>query len=282
MTHTLGRYREVVPTALLTRRGLAAVGLVLVFGFACFLLGRWQWSRYDDKQVRAAAVAENYTADPVPLASVLPGPDTVLREDQAWSHVTVTGRYAVSRQLFVRGRTLESKPGLEVLVPLDIGGRLLMVDRGWVANAGNAQTLPDVAAAPSGDVTVTGWLLPSEPSRGRDLPAGQLASVNTDDARAQLGGQVVAAYLVLGAERTAAGEAPPRPTPLEQPTGDLGPHQAYALQWWATALLGVAFLVMLVRGNRQRLGSAGDAKPASGPPTQPKPKKVRIWDEEDS
>ncbi len=267
-----------VPRALLSRRGLAAVGLVLVFGFACFLLGRWQWSRYDDKQVRATAIAENYTADPVALGSVLPRPDTVLSEDQVWSHVRVTGRYAVTRQLFVRGRSLASQPGLEVLVPLEVGGRLLLVDRGWVANAENAQTLPDVPAAPSGDVTVTGWLMPSEQSRGRDLPAGQLASVNTDDARAQLGSPVYPAYLVLGEERTPSGATPARPTPLEAPTGDLGPHQAYALQWWATALLGVAFLVLLVRSNPQRLGEPDHPQ---SPPAPAKPKKVRIWDEED-
>ncbi|MGV1007376.1 MAG: SURF1 family protein [Dermatophilaceae bacterium] len=265
--------------ALLTRRGLTAVGLVLVLGFACYLLGRWQWSRYDEKQVRASAVAANYTADPVPLASVLPQSDTALREDQAWSHVTVTGRYAVSRQLLVRGRPLQGSPGMEVVVPLDVGGRLLLVDRGWVANADDAQTLPQVPAAPGGDVTVTGWLMPSEASRGHDLPSGQLASLSTDDARAQLGGVVYPAYLVLGDEHTASGAAAPRPTPLEAPTGDLGPHQAYALQWWATALLGVAFLVFLVRNNPQQFGRSAPAP--SGPARPAKPKKVRIWDEED-
>lgn len=271
-----------VTKALLTRRGLAAVGLVLVFGFACFLLGRWQWSRYDDKHVRAEAIAANYAADPVPLTTVLPRHDTVLRDDQVWSHVTMTGRYAVTRQLLVRGRTLQGQPGLEVLVPLDVGGTQLLVDRGWVANADNAQTLPDVPAAPAGDVTVTGWLMPSESSRGRELPSGQLASVNTDDARAQLGGSVYPAYLVLGDERTASGQTPARPTPLEQPTGDLGPHQAYALQWWATALLGVAFLVLLVRGNSQRLSRADGTPDSTGGTSAPaKPKKVRIWDEED-
>ena len=134
-------------------------------------------------------------------------------------------------------------------------------------------------------MTVTGWLMPSESSRGRELPSGQLASVNTDDARAQIGGQVYPAYLVLGAERTASGQTPARPTPLEAPTGDLGPHQAYALQWWASALLGVAFLVLLVRGNPQRFSQADGADAEQNPPRRTpapaKPKKVRIWDEED-
>ncbi len=261
-----------MPRALLTLRGLTVVGLVLVFGFGCYVLGRWQWSRYEDKQVRADAVALNYGANPAPLSTVLPTPDTVLREDQAWSHVTVTGRYAVDRQLLVRGRPLQSEPGMEVLVPLDVGGRLLLVDRGWVPNAETAAALPDVPPAPNGPVSVTGWLKPSEPSRGRDLPAGQLASVNVDDARAHVGAPLYSAYLVLGEERTASGATPPRPTPLERPTGDLGPHQAYAFQWWATALLGVGFLVMVARNNSERLGSAARSA---------KPKRVRIWDEED-
>jgi cytochrome oxidase assembly protein ShyY1 len=263
----------VVPAALRSRRGLAVIGLVLVFGFACYLLGKWQWSRHDDKQVRADAVAANYAAEPTSLDAVLPTTASVLREDQTWSRVTVTGRYAGQRQLYVRGRTHQSAAGLEVLAALDVGGgRVLLVARGWVANAETARELPEVPQAPGGEVTVTGWLKPSEASRGRELPAGQLASVNTDDAQAQLGGDVFEAYLVLEEERLASGASPPRPTPLEAPTGELGPHQAYALQWWATALLGVAFLVLVVRGNRPRTQPAAAAKP----------KKVRIWDEEDA
>lgn len=273
-----------VPVALLTRRGLVAIGLVLVFGFACYLLGRWQLSRHDDKQVRADAVAAHYAAEPVPLETVLPTSQTQLREDQVWTRVTVTGRYAVQGQLFVRGRSLQGQPGLEVLAPLDVGaGRLLLVDRGWVANAESAQTLPDVPAAPAGQVTVTGWLKPSEASRGRELPAGQLASVNTEDARAQVGGEVYPAYLVLENELVPSGASPPRPAALEVPTGDLGPHQAYAIQWWATALLGVAFLVLLVRGNTQRVrqGLAGRQTDVPDVPKPVKARKVRIWDEED-
>ena len=48
----------------------------------------------------------------------------------------------------------------------------------------------------------------------------------------QVGTPVLGAYVDLEVERLADGTAPPRPTALEAPDTDLGPHQAYAFQWW--------------------------------------------------
>ena len=111
------------------------------------------------------------------------------------------------------------------------------------------------------------------PARRACLPAGQLATINLEQAQAQIDGRLYAAYLVLGSESLGAGQqAPPRPAALEQPTPDRGPHFAYALQWWLTALLGAAFVVYLYR------------HPPGEPVARvkdPAPKKVRIWDEED-
>jgi len=179
----------------------------------------------------------------------------------------------VDRTLVVRTRSLASALGLEVLVPLRVGDATLLVDRGWVRMGETAAELPPFPAAPAEEVTLTGWLKPSEDDRGQDLPAGQLASINLPQAQAQTGGTLYQAYLVLDAERTASGLTPQRPTPLEPPSVDRGPHFAYALQWWLTAGLGIAFVVFLYRsrpGAEERRAAA-----------TPKPKKVRIWDEED-
>ncbi len=268
-------YGDRVPRSLLSRRIVGAVAFAVVFGLACFLLGRWQWSRFEEKDVRATALEHNYSAAPVPLRSVLPQLDTELGEPRIWTHVTVTGRYAALAPLLVRNRTLDSALGYEVLAPFQVdGGGVLMVSRGWVPNGATATDLPTVPPTPLQSLTVTGWLKPGEPDFDRSLPAGQLASVNLDDAAAALGTPVYAAYLVLQAEApTDAGAAPARPTALPAPEPDRGPHLAYAIQWWLTALLGVALLVMIISGRP----GADDAQPERAP----KPKKVRIWDEED-
>ncbi len=259
-----------------TRRLLGAVAFAIVFGLACLMLARWQLSRFEEKDARAHAVENNYHAAPVPLASVLSGPGISLREDQVWSQVTVTGVYRPP-PLLVRGRALQGTQGMEVLVPLQVdGGGLLLVDRGWVANARDARTLPDFPPAPLGPVTVTGWLKPGEPERTPGLPAGQLGSVNLDEAASQVGGRLYAAYLVLGQESPEVA----RPTPLEAPTPDRGPHFAYAIQWVLAALLGVGFVVLMVR-SRPEAVAAREAAERAAAARDPQPKKVRIWDEED-
>lgn len=269
--------------AVFTRRILGAIAFAIVFGIACFLLGEWQLSRYEAKDARASAVEANYGAPAVPLAEVLPSPSSALPEHKAWSKVTATGRYAGEHSYLVRGRTLSSSVGIEVLVPLVVqtpsGPATLMVDRGWVRLSDSAATIPDYPGAPTGEITVSGWLKPGEDDRGRDLPKGQLASVDLETVRAELGGAVYAAYLVLDHETTPSGSTPLRPTPLEAPSVDRGPHFAYALQWWLTALLGVAFVVYLYR-SRPGAAAARETKASDGRQTD-KAKKVRIWDEED-
>lgn len=251
---------------------LGGLALAIVFAAACILLGRWQWGRYEDRLVRAEAVTTHYAASPVPLDSVTAR--IPLSEEDEWLRVTATGRYASGQQLLVRNRALDGRPGLEVLVPFYLTGTLsgtLFVDRGWVANPDSAADLPPVPPAPGGDVTIEGWLRSGEPDLGKDLPAGQLASIDLAAAARQTGGgTVLDAYLELGSEQPAV----PRPEPLAAPDTDLGPHQAYAFQWWLTSLFGFVLLAYRLR--------VAAAERRESEPVAAKVKKVRIWDEEDA
>ena len=102
--------------------------------------------------------------------------------------------------------------------------------------------------APDGPVEVTGWLRVSEESLERDLPRGQLASINLGEARDALGAPLLGGYLVLDAEKTADGTTPPRPARLERPDTDIGPHQAYAFQWWLAMPVGFVLLALSFAG----------------------------------
>ena len=263
---------------LLTPRWLLGTLVAVLFGVACFYAGLWQWQRHVEQRTKVEAIAANYDATPVPLSSLEPlGP---LGLEQQWTRVTLTGTYAAGRDLLVRNRTLEQTVGFEVLTPFATDGRTILVDRGWVPNAQDAETAPPADPPPTGEVTLTGWLRTGEPQLGRDLPPPQLASISTADSRAlrpELSPDDV--YLVLGAEQppAAVGEHPVRPLP--RPEENLGPHQAYAYQWWLFMPGGLVFIVLVMR---RELAAGRDAGGSTGEPHVVKAKKVRIWDEEDA
>ena len=185
----------------------------------------------------------------------------------------------------VRNRPQNVVYGFETLVPLTLeDGTALLVDRGWVKNAERADILPDVPAAPAGRVTVTGWLRPGEPPVGEGMPPGQLASINFERAAAATGHRLRPAYLVLEGENDGSGTEPARPAPLLAPDTGLGVHFAYALQWWGASIVGfVIVIVYLRREARDELAAQESGEPVgSGRARVAKPKKVRIWDEEDA
>lgn len=259
---------------LTSRRWLGALGVALAFAVAAFFLGQWQWHRYEAKAARADRITSHYDAKPQPVESVLGADPMPLARE--WTRVTMQGRYAADHTVLVRNRPFEGTYGYEVLVPFELTtGGTVLVDRGWVQNAASAQTLPDVVPAPTGQVTVTGWLRRSEQSLGKTLPRGQLASINLPEASRQVGSPLLGAYVILEVERLPDGTAPPRPTALEAPDTDLGPHQAYAFQWWLAMAAG--FVLVWFGARREYREGLEQPVDEAAPPR----KKVRIWDEED-
>lgn len=257
--------------------------LGVVFGILTANLGLWQWHRHEAKVERRTLIETNYDAAPVAVSVLLPDPDGTFPAPEQWRRVEAQGRYAPDLQHLVRNRPHEGVYGYEVLVPLLLDdGTALVVDRGWVRNAATATTLPDVPAAPEGEVEVTGWLRPGEPDLGRDLPPGQLASVDLARLEAATGLDVLPGYAVLGTEVPAPAG---RPAPLGRPSTALGSHFAYALQWWLTVPVGLILVLVMARQTARdeaaERGGTGTGTGTGRVVAAARPRKVRIWDEED-
>lgn len=295
-------------TVLLSRRWLAALAAAIAFAGACFFLGRWQWGRYERSHALGHRITSHYSASPVPLRSVL-SPGELMPLEKEWIKVEVTGRYDAAGQLLVRNRPNQSTYGYEVLVPLEVtsggasgspaassvGALSLLVDRGWVANARTAAQRPTVPPVPSGTVTVTGWLRKGEPDVHRPPRAGELSSIDLTQAAASTQRRLYGAYAVLASERTASGAIPARPTPLDRPTAatDEGIHLSYAVQWWLGMSAGFGLVFKGVRRDvldAAYARSIGLSPPApvgrDAPDAEPvlvpsRPRKHRIWDDED-
>lgn len=270
----------------MSRRWLSMLAVAAAFAITCFYLGQWQWHRHEGKAARAQRIERHYTATPVPLSVAMPRPGATLPLPQEWTTVTATGRYDAQHAMLVRNRPNNGIYGYDVVVPLQLAnGTSLLVDRGWIPNGRTAADPSRAPATPTGEITVTGWLRRGEPSLGRQMTNGQLASINLAEAGAQSGASLYGAYLVWRTEVGTAGQRIEHAQALESPDTGQGPHLAYALQWWLAAPVGIVLVVVGARREHLDNLEAAPARGGAAPPARParpvRVKKTRIWDEED-
>lgn len=267
-----------VGRTLLSRKWLTALAVAVIFCAVCVWLGQWQYGRHEAKVQRADLVAAHYTAPPVPLLDAVPADADGLDPDREWTRVALTGRYLADEQLLARNRPTEDGVGFQVLVPFRLdAGPVVLVDRGWVPAGERADVVPQVPPAPTGHLSATGWLRPGEPAVG-EAPEGQLASIDLGAAGQASGQQLLPAYVALEGEDDGSGRPPARPQAPGPPDTGLGPHFAYAIQWWLAAPLG--FVLVFVYARREWEESTGRAAERAAAKAA-RPKKVRVWDEED-
>jgi cytochrome oxidase assembly protein ShyY1 len=240
------------------------VAVAVVFAIACAFLANWQFTRNAQRSAQLALVEQNYDAPAVPLAEVIPAGGELDPADE-WRPVVLTGSYLRGDQLLARGRAHGGTAAFEVLVPFELDdGRVLLVDRGWVA-PGEKQNEPDlVPAPPEGEVTVVVRLRPGEPlpASGRSAPEGQVPTIHLPAVAAAID-PAAGEALVLSAYGLMASEDPApatRPQPLEAPSADPGPHLSYAIQWILFAVMGFVFIGYIIRTERaHRREEAEDA-----------------------
>ncbi|MGL5858626.1 MAG: SURF1 family protein [Angustibacter sp.] len=269
--------RQVRPSELAT-----VVVLAITVAVGCVLLGSWQYGRYQNKTERLDRIQRNYDARPVPVGVVLPDPGRPLDQRDEWRPVQVEGRYLAEATVLVRNRprpaTGDADPvyGFVVVTALELSdGRVLWVDRGWVPNAvdgARAGVVPDRAPAPpTGAVVAVVTLRPSEPDRGGQLPAGQVASIAVPRLTAGLADSDVVvpqidprrvyqtAYGALRSQ-TPPATSTPVPQPRPQVDGSRGINASYAVQWLVFAGLALGFPVWWWRTHRD----SGSGPGASG------------------
>jgi len=251
--------------------------LVVALSSAFVLLGRWQWGRHEDKVARARLIDSSYDAPPVPLAQLLQAATGPLPAAAQWRPVRERGRYLPAGAVDVRNRPDSAgEYGYEVVVPFQVdGGPVLLVDRGWIPNGASGARPDAVPAPPSGEVTVVARLRPAEPPSGRPSPPGQAERIDVPRITAALGQPAVTgAYAVLAREDPTPAVAPAL---LPRPDEDLGPHLAYAIQWWAGAI--TVYVLLVVYARKEAWRRAGLVGPAAVPPTR-RSRRRELSDEE--
>ena len=159
------------------------------------------------------------------------------------------------------------------LIPLD-DGRAIVVHRGWV-KAENSTQVPDIAPAPTGEVTITGMLRadegehPNPPmhEQGYDM----VYSISPGQVGSLVGTDVVSPYIQL------LGDEPGVLDPMPLPQLERGNHLSYGLQWILFGIAAPAGLIyFLYSDTRERRRFAAEQEQlridaTSGPAPDPEP-----------
>ncbi|MGC4111860.1 MAG: SURF1 family protein [Nocardioides sp.] len=222
---------------LLSRRWIFLLVFVLVWGYACLLLGRWQWHRLESRRAGNTIIQTNESASPRPVDEVLKRGVDPPGTDQ-YAVVSATGTYEPSQTVVIRYQTRDGNPGVDVVVPLMTStGTALLVDRGWFQTSNEGGTdASQVPAPPSGTVRVTGWVRQDAGGSSTDVVDASARSISSAKIGPAIGVPVYGGFVQLLTESPAAA------TPLTKADapglGD-GPHFFYALQWWFFGILGL-------------------------------------------
>ncbi|MEV7728110.1 SURF1 family protein [Streptomyces sp. NPDC087917] len=250
----------------LTRQWVCLTLIALALIPAMIKLGFWQYHRHEHRVAQNELIARNLYGKPVPVSDLTSPGHTVPRDDY-WRAVTATGTYDTAHEVVVRMRTSnDDKVGFQVVTPLVLDdGRVALVNRGWIPGGDDPRAFPPVPAPPSGEVTVTGRLKADETTGGsgikdkKGLPDRQVMLINSAQQAASLGRSVLGGYLEL----TAPAPTGDGPELVAEPDHDsIGPHMAYAVQWWLfTAAVPVGWMVLVRRERRDREEEAAKAAP---------------------
>jgi surfeit locus 1 family protein len=217
----------------LTLLALALVAAVFV------RLGFWQLGRLEERRAvnRAAAAAR---AEPPRELVVGAG-----GLNERW--VQATGQFDHAHEVVLRGQTFQGTPGVLVVTPLMLAGgdSAVLVLRGFVPSADAVRAEIDSLREP-GQVRVRGLATSIASGGGQPLEHGghtTWARLDLEALRARLPYPVLPVLL----RQSPDSGLPARPRRLLPPELSEGPHLSYAIQWFAFAVMTVAFGVLVVR-----------------------------------
>lgn len=230
---------------LATKRWVGYLALTVVFAIVASFFGLWQWDRRNQAVDAINVLEKNWSSPPIAFRE-WSGVTGAFPEADEWRPVVTQGEYRPEDQVLARTRPRQGQVGFEVLVPfVTTDGIVVVANRGWVPT-GEAQDFPDVLPPPpSGLITLTGRVKPSEPTlAGRGAPQGQVASIYLPGIAENLDYPVATEfYLLVDTESPSPAVSPLSAT---KPHLDEGPHLSYTFQWYVFGVLAfVAFFWLL-------------------------------------
>jgi len=222
----------------------------------CVRLGFWQLERLSERRASNALVMARLAEAAVPLQR-LPHNSTV-----RFRRATARGTYDFESEFVVTSRSRHGSPGVHVITPLRMSTNdtALLVNRGWAYSPDGMRV--DLALFREDSIAVVDGFVEEY-----SAAEGPVATPSVERAVRRLDRDSIAARVpyplaaMVLVQQLDSGEATAvdRGTPVrvEPPPLDEGPHRAYAIQWFAFAIVGIVGTFLVLQRDRMRRTSRG-------------------------
>ncbi len=218
---------------------------VAVLGTVFINLGQWQLDRLSQRQARNAATVANEKNPVRPVSEVFTHP---IADGDQWQRVEAQGTFDAEHQFIARYRKIGDLDGYEVVTPLRTDSGVVLVDRGLLPLPSGVKIPTAAPPPPAGEVTVVGHVRRNEEGRRSAVSPvdQQVRLINSDAIATALPYPIKNGYIGL-VTVTPAQEGDFRAIPLPEISD--GPHFWYAVQWFMFTGIGVAGIVVFIRGD---------------------------------
>ena len=233
---------------------IAAHMLVLLLLVTFLLAGTWQFGRHQKRLDRNDVVLDRADTVMLEAADLFESQDIF-----EFRLVQLNGSWSASDSVLIRNRSHQDIAGCHLAVPLKVSSNEgVLVVAGWLS-----APLCDIdeLEAPTGDVSLVGRVRLSQ-TRGaigaRDRADGIIKTLaRTDVARVdqQVALSLAPVYVELITSNPSVAEA----VAVDPPPTDLGPHLAYAVQWFLFFAVGAVGYPLVLR-RQARKGNLEDLK----------------------
>jgi cytochrome oxidase assembly protein ShyY1 len=218
---------------------------VAVLGVVFVNLGAWQLDRLAQRRASNTTTVANENTPVRPYADVFTRP--ILDADQ-WQRVEAIGTFDPDHQFLLRYRSSGDAEGYEVVTPLHTTTGNVLVDRGLI-EVTQGTAIPDAPPPPpTGEVTLTGHVRRNESGRRAAVTPvnGQMRLINSDAIAPTLPYPIANGYIGL-LTITPAQDGGFEPIALPEISD--GPHFWYAVQWFMFTGIGIAGIIVFIRGD---------------------------------
>ena len=254
---------------------LTAVVCVAFAYLAFTVLAPWQLGKNKATQERNDQLRHAFEVDPVDASELFPT-DGELAEGTEWRRVTAQGEFLPDSEVLLRNRPVDGTPATHALTAFRADdGTIYLVNRGFETPPDGG--IPDMEAAPSGEVTILGYARRGEmtperpPLEGGEGEPTQVYGIDTDQVGEIMDVDLHPDYIQLAEDQPGSLRTIPLPT-LES-----GPYLAYGIQWIFFGIMAPGALIWFIfaearerRRDREEqeavLRSSRDDEPAAASP----------------